>query len=459
MFGQWRLTLRQAEEAVRAERFEEALDLARRPELADHRLAGKLRERIALRLIDRARQQLRLGQSHAAWQDLREAERAGAPGGQLAEARSELTERASAEIRSALDACDPRQAIALIQDLQGRGVETAEVRRLHEVAACWLRAQRFAELGSFSRAIECLETARRLQAGHAGLDNKFQALQANNERAGEIRSRLQKALAGQCWSDILREADAFLELAPDCREVKQARDEALRRLGVRVASTSESPIALEAVLGPHYPQEAKGSSRSRFILWLDGVGGFLVCQGNAVTLGHATPSCTVDIPILGDLSRQHATIVRDGEGYLVRSDRELHVNGRSTNQSALTHGDAIRLGRTVELRFWIPSPMSATARLDLLSPHRLQLSLGGILLMAETCVIGPSTQAHVRVMDSTSQVVLFRQNEGLGCRYKGTFEIDNQSHQDRGSLRWTSRVIAGDLSFSLEPLVSLFRQV
>lgn len=461
MFAQWRLTLRQAEEAVRADRFEEALELARRPEVADQRQAGQLRNRIALQLVERAREHVRQGHSQAAWHDLRQAELAGAPTPKVVQVRGELTERGAAEIRAALDAGDPSQAMTLADDLRNRGADSAELRRLYEGAAAWARAQRAAKLGEFNRAIEFLETAAKQIGGHAGVEQKLKSAQRDRERAAELRSQLQGALAAQNWLQVLQTADAFLEIAPDCREVRQTRDEALRRLGVRVTSaTNIAPAgSFDDATPVRSPLEAKNGSRNRFILWVDGVGGFLVCQGNVVTLGQATPGCTVDVPILGDLSRQHATIVRDGEGYLIRSDRDLAINGRAARQATLRDGDVIRLGRSVDLKFTMPCPVSGTARLELVSRHRLHLSLAGILLMADTCVLGASGQTHVQVPESTGQIVLYRQGDRLNCRGDGVLEIDGQSHEGRGALRCTSRVIAGDFSFSLEPLGSPLNHV
>jgi tetratricopeptide (TPR) repeat protein len=461
MFAQWRLTLRQAEEAVRAERFEEALELARRPEVADHCRAGQLRNRVALQLVERAREHVRQGHSQAAWHDLRQAELAGAPNAKVTQVRGELTERGAAEVRAALDAGDPSQAMTLADDLRNRGADSAELRRLYEAATAWARAQRAAKLGEFNRAIEFLETAARQIGGHECVEQKLKSMQRDRERAAELRGQLQGALAAQNWLQVLQTADAFLEIAPDCREVKQTRDEALRRLGVRVTSaTNIAPPSLLDDMSPvRSPLESKNGSRNRFILWVDGVGGFLVCQGNVVTLGQANPGCTVDVPILGDLSRQHATIVRDGEGYLIRSDRDLTINGRPARQATLRDGDVIRLGRSVDLKFTMPCPVSGTARLELVSRHRLHLSLAGILLMADTCVLGASAQTHVQVPESTRQIVLYRQGDHLICRGDGVLEIDGQPHEGRGSLRSSSRVIAGDFSFSLEPLGSPLNQV
>src|SRR5260370_804745 len=54
MLGHWRIVLRQAEEAARAGRYDEALALASRPDVADHHHAVQLRGRRAQDLIARA---------------------------------------------------------------------------------------------------------------------------------------------------------------------------------------------------------------------------------------------------------------------------------------------------------------------------------------------------------------------------------------------------------------------
>jgi hypothetical protein len=351
--------------------------------------------------------------------------------------------------------------MTIAEDLRNRGADSADLRRLYEAAATWVRAQRAARFGEFTRAIEFLEVAANQLGVHERVNQKLKAARRDHEQATGLRSQLQGALASQNWLQVLQTADAFLEIAPDCREVKQTRDEALRRLGVRVTSaTNTAPLGLLDDTPPvRGAIETKNGARNRFILWVDGVGGFLICQGNVVTLGQANPGCTVDVPILGDLSRQHATIVRDGEGYLIRSDRDLAINGRAARQATLRDGDVIRLGRSVDLKFTMPCPVSGTARLELVSRHRLHLSLAGILLMADTCVLGVSAQTHVQVPEATGQVVLYRQGDRLNCRGDGVLEIDGQPHDGRGPLRSSSRVIASDFSFCMEPLGSPLNHV
>jgi hypothetical protein len=125
----------------------------------------------------------------------------------------------------------------------------------------------------------------------------------------------------------------------------------------------------------------------------------------------------------------------------------------------LRDGDVIRLGDTVELEFRQPSPVSSTARLAIVSRHRLPLSVDGVLLMAETCIIGPSSQAHVAAPGLGDPVVLYRQGSALWCRASGGFDVDGRPHVARGSLTLKSSVMGEGFSFSLEPLGSPSSQV
>ena len=141
--------------------------------------------------------------------------------------------------------------------------------------------------------------------------------------------------------------------------------------------------------------EAAGP-KGRFLLWVDAVGGYLVCLDDRIVLGRAGPDSHADVPLMGDLSRNHATLVRNGEGYLLQAHHASFVNGKPVVDQVVLHdGDVIRLGSTVELEFRQPSPVSATARLAIVSRHRLPLAVDGVLLMAETCIVGEAPQAHI----------------------------------------------------------------
>ena len=150
---------------------------------------------------------------------------------------------------------------------------------------------------------------------------------------------------------------------------------------------SARPLARVEAAGP----------KGRFLLWVDAVGGYLVCLDDRIVLGRAGPDSHADIPLMGDLSRNHATLLRNGEGYLLQAHHASFVNGKPVVDQAVLHdGDVIRLGSTVELEFRQPSPVSATARLSIVSRHRLPLAVDGVLLMAETCIVGEAPRRTSR---------------------------------------------------------------
>src|SRR5438128_652804 len=133
----------------------------------------------------------------------------------------------------------------------------------------------------------------------------------------------------------------------------------------------------------------------RFLLWIDGVGGFLVCLGSRVTFGQATAADQVDVPLTADVSRIHASLTRDAGGYVLEAVRLIQVNGQTVTRSLLQANDRVTLGATCQFLFRLPAALSATARLDLVSGHRVPLGVDGVLLMAETLVLGEGPQVHV----------------------------------------------------------------
>ena len=192
---------------------------------------------------------------------------------------------------------------------------------------------------------------------------------------------------------------------------------------------------------------------SRSLLWVDAVGGFLVCTGDDVVLGQPVPGSDVDIPIRGDLSRRHAVIHRDGEGYLIEPVRLVAVNSRPiTRVTTLHDGDLVKLGDSVELRFRRPHPLSHTARLDFVSFHRTQPATDGVLLLSDSCILGPNDACHVVCPRWSHEVVIYRHGDGLACRSPKGLKIDGIEHRGRGPLAERSQVGGSDWSFSVEPV-------
>jgi hypothetical protein len=191
----------------------------------------------------------------------------------------------------------------------------------------------------------------------------------------------------------------------------------------------------------------------RFLLWVDGVGGYLVCLAPRVTFGQATADGPVDVPLFADVSRLHAEISRDGEGYVVESGKCVLVNGKEVTRGVLAPGDRVTLGATCQFLFTRPVPVSSTARLELTSGHRLPTAVDGVLLMGNELMLGPGPQAHVALPAVTKPVLIYRSKDGLGVRVPGgPFRVDDRPFTDRAPLPLPAVVTADSFTFAVEPV-------
>ncbi len=505
MLGQWRIALRQADEAARAGRFDEALALASRPEVADHHHAVQLRNKLAMELVARAARRGEADDLSGAIDDLRVAEGLGAPPDILASTRLALAERLAAEVRADLDAGEPGRVAERIEELAKHKIGGPALRRAREVAEAWKNAFDEARRGEFGRAHDQLDRAERLagETARAALAAARRDVETRQKTASPKVEALYAALAEGRWAEILAAAEGVLEVIPEHPSARQARTRAWQQIaaispgsatlpgrGGRVipaglglepsnpvvpapAQPPQTPVAAAFAVNQRNPERFVGTRpapvatparaladagspgpRGRFLLWLDAVGGYLVCLDDEVVLGRAGTDAVADVPLLGDLSRQHATLARDGEGYVIRAIKPTFVNGKPITTAPLRDGDVIRLGSTVELEFCQPSPVSSTARLRVVSRHRLPLAVDGVILMAETCIVGESKQAHISAPGLDHPVVLYRQGAALWCRATGGFEVDGRACAARAPITLQSSVLGEGYSFSLEPLGS-----
>ena len=199
-------------------------------------------------------------------------------------------------------------------------------------------------------------------------------------------------------------------------------------------------------------------AKERLLMWVDAVGGFLVCLQDEVTIGQAVPGAIVDVPINGDLAKHHATLRKSGEGYLIeqigtRSHEAVWLDGRQVvGPTAISDGDELQLGSSVVLRFRQPHPLSATCRLEFLSSHRTSPSADAILVMSDSCVLGPRPSSHVVCRGWSNDLVLARKEKKLTCITKRQIEIDGAKVTKRAPITLNSRISGPDFSVSLEQL-------
>jgi hypothetical protein len=287
-----------------------------------------------------------------------------------------------------------------------------------------------------------LETVERirllLQKPSTPLERFRNDLKIRRPEFAALLIQLHEAIGEGRWRDVAEVSEQALALAPMHAEARRARARAWKVLEPTPAGK------------PSSVQEAQSSRR--FLLWIDGAGGYLVCLGSRITLGQAAPDAYVDVPLFADVCRTHAAVTRDSEGYLLEAVRAVQVNGLATERALLHSGDRITLGTCCQFQFRQPVPVSATARLDLVSGHRLPLTVDGVILMADTLVLGPGSQAHVTIPDLEEPVILFRQKGGLGVRHGGNLTVDGQACRERGVLGPTSQVRGDHFAFAVETL-------
>lgn len=208
---------------------------------------------------------------------------------------------------------------------------------------------------------------------------------------------------------------------------------------------------MAAFFSPPNPAAAAAVD-ARYLLWIDGVGGFLVCLAPRVTIGGSRPDGqNADLPLMSNLSRIHATLLRGSEGYVLESHGALKVAGRPMNDRVfLTSDRELELGSSVKLKFRLPSVLSMTAALEFQSAHRPPHSLDGVVLMEDNCLIGPGRDNHIRCPNWTETVLLYRRGDQLWCKSRGDVFVEKSLARSGAPLRPGQIVTGKELRFRLE---------
>lgn len=205
------------------------------------------------------------------------------------------------------------------------------------------------------------------------------------------------------------------------------------------------------VLPPERTSNVVNTS-SRYTLWIDGIGAYLLCLGERVTIGGPSHASSVaDISLMANLSRRHATIVRGAAGYVLEAHGAAKVADRVVETAApLSNNYPIELGGNVRLRFRVPSVLSATAVVDFESDHRPSQSVDGIILFDENCLLGPGRDNHVRCSDWSESMLLFRRDGKFWCKSQSELFIGDRAVGQSGVIE-PGEVVSGlDMRFRIE---------
>jgi len=466
MFPPWRFKLREAQVALEQGRLDEAARLADQPQLKQYlpvqQLLGQIGEQFARRALERAA----TGDFTAGWRDLDEARVLAGETADWQRLQQAVADVAVGEIVHHLQASDFPGAQSRIEALDKRKMPGVALQTLREVAKRLESARKLSQRGKFTEAEEQLAAAAALRPDLKLINDKRQVCKERAERSRVLHEQLHAAMAASDWTKVVACANELLELSPENRVARDARKRAWAEVGERIGD-SRRLGETQHWAGIHGERDASASRSSeiiggltslarqrapRFMLWIDAVGGYLVCLSDEVVIGQASPGTQVEVPIQADISRKHAKILRQGEGYVLEPlGGKVFLAGKTvTGKVLLSDGDELVLGDAVKLRFRKPHVLSSSARLEMVSPHRTHPFADAVILMAESCVLGPKWQNHVVCREWNGDVVLYRADDKIMCRAMESIEIDGQLHDGRGPVRPGSHVVGTDFSLSLE---------
>jgi hypothetical protein len=471
--------------AWRNGRYDEASALLMADSLREFLPAKQLAKDVASKFVERAGDRLAHGDSAAGWRDLATADRLGGEAEAIAQLRRQYAESVLSEARHYLAAGQPAPASHALEKLHRHGLADERVRICRQIAQLLQEADKTSARGHFPEASTAIARAVILATSYAVEKDTMEKIVGRlNEESNRLASRhaecqrlsteMHAALTAENWSAALSAADALLAIAPQHAAACQARRRAWRSVGMDVTQLYHGRrgagfVSLQVNHAAQRGRRSTHASRSseddtvagnehprRALLWVDAVGGFLVCLDDCVVLGQPSSGDRVAVPILADLSRRHAVIRRDAEAYVLETlaaAATTRVDGREVvSPFVLSNNHLIQLGDNVRIRFERPHALSATARLTLESHHRTQPSADAVLLMADSCVLGPNRHCHVRCREWDRDVVIFRQDEHLFCRASEPVSLDGVVQNGECEIQSGARVEGEEFSFTWETI-------
>lgn len=303
------------------------------------------------------------------------------------------------------------------------------------------------------------------------LNQEIERLKENAYTHEGATHEMHSAVAAERWSDALATADRALSVAPQDRVAQRVRRRAWQAVGLDVTQHYEPQRELHSVslrqqrigdrvrristrIGRRSAEEDTVTGMKtpdRRLVWVDSVGGFLICLDDEIVLGQPSSSNPPAVPILADVSRRHAVLLREGGSYVLEPVQSTKLDGREiTGPVTLGSNHHIQLGESVRIHFCRPHALSATARLVIQSNHKTEPSVDAILLMAESCILGPRKHSHIRCRNWGNDLILFRKQGELSCRSEASILVNGEQNTGQAIIPAGTRIEGEDFALSIE---------
>lgn len=438
----------------------------------------RLTRRLTSALVQRAEQASSLGNLSLAWKDLSTASDLASPreADMISRQKNQLVELTIESADSMLFNGKITHAVQIVRQLGSRRIMDWRADRIHNVSRCLQSADELSAIGKFEEAIVQLEQAKNLQPELPFLESRLAAGRQRAIQLKELTEELQSSALKCHWSDVSKCCLRILTIAPKHQIALDAQRHCVSRMkrktsaGIRSTSIPdrarvspsnsffqlENPNQNKDSGQPESDSTSEGSfhQADSFLLWVDGVGGYLVCKDSVNTLGQSVPHANISIPIQGDLRRRHARIETVGGHHLIQPLGPVSISGAQvTSPAEIKNKQIISLDGGVQLRYTQPHPLSKTARLDFVSRHRTCPWSDAILLASQSIILGPNRANHIYCPTWRSDMILFERDNRWFCRTNEAYEIDGDTVEQEGEVKFDSRIVGEDFSLTLEPIV------
>jgi tetratricopeptide (TPR) repeat protein len=260
--------------------------------------------------------------------------------------------------------------------------------------------------------------------------------------AGWLNSAIEQSLKAADILDELAASPLGLEMDSDSKE-----NDGLYGKPVKRTVSHDEPTS------PGIPNKVSGnphkefSLSSKFVMHVDGIGGFLVLRENKVTIGPVSSSVQPMVGLMADPNLPVAAIERIDDDYFIRSSSPIHVNNVAVTDKLLADGDHIALSARCSMKFHIPNPASATAVLQLSGSRLGRADIRQVILMDRDILIGQNRGNHIQAESLEETITLFAQNERLLCKAREKVFVKDAPINPSEGIPVDKQVRIGQISF------------
>lgn len=490
----WFRRKNEIDDAISAGQLDRAMELTRR--LGESKAKREHRRELTEALILRANSAAETADFSVAWQTLTQAASFADSQQQtlLSQTTQQLQDQTISNADAMLQAGQVQQAAGLVKLLADGDLSNQKSEQIGSVADLLQSIAPLTLAGKFEDTVERLQSVQRLYPDLPGLSERLAEHQEQRIKLGLLTESLQSAALSCKWNEVCQLCDQILAMAPQHEVAVGAKRHATQRVkrrtsaGSRLTSVPESPKQDDDLVVQSESSEggrvhltsgrnvrdtafaksdslANGASTdqdfslpllaSSFLIWIDGVGGYLVCTDPINFIGQAAEGSTVSIPLQADVRQRHARIETIAGQHLVQPLGPVAIAGREVpvdESVAIKSGQLILLGDRVELAYRQDHPLSKSARLDFVSRHRTLPWSDGVILAGQSIVLGPNPNNHVFCPGWKADLILFRRNDQWFAKSKIGFCVDEQAMASEAEIRFDSRLYGDGFSLKLEPV-------